>query len=82
LQSGGLVLSRIPAVFETLRDAGVPTTDLGRAELTPELRETLIDIGYQNPAGVCAFVVSTAESTANALRGESLTALRTYSSIG
>ncbi|WP_435180444.1 hypothetical protein [Halorussus sp. AFM4] len=72
LQSGGLVLSRTPAAFEAFRDAGVPTVDVGKAELAPELWETLTDIGYQNPAGVCAFGVSTAESTADALAGDVL----------
>jgi len=72
LQSGGLVLSRTPAAFEAFRDAGVPIIDLGRAELIPELRETLTDIGYQNPAGVCAFGVSTAGSTTDALAGSVL----------
>ncbi|WP_323173207.1 hypothetical protein [Natrialba sp. PRR66] len=67
LQSGGIVLSRTPAAFEAFRDAGVPTIDIGKAELELELRETLIDIGYRSPASVCAFGVSTAESTANAL---------------
>jgi len=72
LQSGSLVLSRTSAAFEAFRDAGVPTIDLGRAELEPELRETLTDIGYRNPAGICAFGVSTAESTADGLVGDIL----------
>ncbi|MDS0473491.1 hypothetical protein [Natrinema sp. 1APR25-10V2] len=72
LQSGGLVLSRTAAAFEAFRDAGIPTIDVGKAELAPELRETLTNIGYRNPAGVCAFGVSTAESTADALAGNVL----------
>lgn len=70
LQSGGLVLSRTSAAFDVFRDAGVPTINVGEAELEPELEETLTDIGYRNPAGICAFGVSTAESTADALVGD------------
>ena len=72
LQSGGLVLSRTSAAFDAFRDAGVPTIDVGEAELILELHETLTDVGYQNPAGVCAFGVSTAESTVDALVGDIL----------
>lgn len=72
LQSGGVVLSRTSAAFDAFRDAGVPTIDLGEAELKPELRETLTEIGYRNPAGTCAFGVSTADSTADALVGDVL----------
>jgi len=72
LQSGGVVLSRTSAAFDAFRNTGVPTIDVGEAELKPELRETLTDIGYRNPAGICAFGVSTAESTADALVGDIL----------
>ncbi|WP_158056528.1 hypothetical protein [Halorussus halophilus] len=67
LQSGGVVLSRTSTAFEALRDAGVVTIDIGNAELDPELRETLTGIGYGSPAEICAFGVSTAETTADAL---------------
>lgn len=67
LQSGGLVLSRASATFEAFRDTGIPTIDLGTAKLIPELRETLTDIGYDAPASTCAFGVSTADSTVDAL---------------
>jgi hypothetical protein len=67
LQSGGLVLSRTATTFNIFRDAGVPTIHLGGADLVSELRETLTDIGYKDPAGVCAFGVSTADSTVDAL---------------
>lgn len=67
VQSGGIVLSRTSAAFETFRDAGVPTIDIGNAELAPELRETLTDIGYRDPAPICAFGVTTPDSTADAL---------------
>ncbi|MFW5949847.1 MAG: hypothetical protein ACOCR6_00640 [archaeon] len=73
LQSGGLVLSRVPAAFETFRDTGVPTIDIGKAELAPEVRETLYDIGYRDPAGICAFGVSSADLTVDALVGDILT---------
>jgi hypothetical protein len=58
--------------FDAFRDAGVPTVSIGEAELKPGLRETLTDIGYRNPAGACAFGVSTAESTTDALVGDIL----------
>ncbi len=67
LQSGGVVLSRTPTAFEALRDAGVVTIDIGNAELDTELRETLTSIGYGSPAEICAFGVSTAGTTADAL---------------
>jgi hypothetical protein len=72
LQSGGIVLSRTSAPFDAFCDTGVPTIDLGKAELEPKLDEVLSDIGYQNPASVCAFAVSTAESTVDALVGDLL----------
>jgi hypothetical protein len=72
LQSGGIVLSRTSVAFEAFRNAGVPTIDVGKAELVPELQEMLTEIGYHNPATVCAFGVSTAESTADALLGDIL----------
>lgn len=72
LNSGGLVLARTSRAFEAFRDAGVTIIDVGKAELVPELRETLTDIGYQDPAPVCAFGVSKAESTADALAGSIL----------
>jgi len=73
LQSGGIVLSRTSAAFETFRDAGVPSIDVGKAELLPQLRETLTDLGYRSPASVCGFGVSTAKSTVDALTGGVLT---------
>ncbi len=67
LHSGKLVLSRTSAAFKTFRDAGVPTVDVGNATLTSELQETLTTIGYEGPASVCGFGVSTAEATTDAL---------------
>lgn len=72
LQSGGLVLSRTSTSIGAFRDAGMPTIDVGKADLAPEFRETLTDIGYRNPASVCAFGISTAETTADALVGDIL----------
>jgi hypothetical protein len=72
LDSGGLILARKSRAFETFRDAGVPIIDVGKAELVPELRETLTDIGYQDSAPVCVFGVSKAEPTADALAGSIL----------
>ena len=72
LQSGGIVLSRTSAAFDAFCDAGVPTIDLGKAGLEPELDQALTDIGYRDPASICAFGVSTAESTVDALVGDLL----------
>ena len=72
LDSGGIVLARTSRTFEAYRDVGVPTIDVGKAELVAELRETLSDIGYQDPAPVCAFGISGATSTADALAGSIL----------
>lgn len=72
LTSGGLVLARTSRAFEAFRDAGAPIIDVGKAELVPEVRETLTDIGYQDSASVCVFGVSKAESTADALAGSIL----------
>lgn len=72
LQYGGVVLARAAMAFEVFRDAGIPTIDIGKAKLAPELQETLTGIGYRDPAGVCAFGVSTAGSTTDALAGKVL----------
>jgi hypothetical protein len=72
LQSGGILLSRTSTSIEILRDTGVPTLDLGDAELAPAVQDTLTDIGYENPASICAFAVSTAGSTVDALVGDVL----------
>ena len=72
LQSGGLILSRIPAAFEAFRDSGVTTIDIGEAELSAELDETLTDIGYGDPASICAFGIANTGSIADALVSELL----------
>jgi len=72
LQSGGILLSRTSVAFDAFRNAGVPTIDIGEAELEPEVLETLTDIGYRNPASICGFGISTAESTTDALVGDIL----------
>ncbi|WP_246989792.1 hypothetical protein [Halorientalis marina] len=72
LTNGGVLLSRSPVALTALRDAGLPTVDVGKTELTPELRETLTGIGYRNPADVCSFAVSSAQSTVDALTGSIL----------
>ncbi|MFC6953488.1 hypothetical protein [Halorubellus litoreus] len=72
LRSGGILLSRTPASFNAFRDAGVTTIDVGKAELVPELEEALSDIGYKDPATICGFAVSTADSTVDALSGNVL----------
>ncbi|WP_277543563.1 hypothetical protein [Haloarcula laminariae] len=72
LANGGVLLSRSPAALSALRDAGLPTVDVGKAELAPELRETLAGIGYRTPAAICSFAVSSAQSTVDALTGSIL----------
>lgn len=72
LRSGGVILSRTPTFVEALRDAGSPTIDIGKAQLSTEVRDRLSDIGYKNPAGVCVFGVSSAGSTVDALVGDIL----------
>ncbi|WP_058828746.1 hypothetical protein [Haloferax sp. Q22] len=72
LRSGGVVLSRTPTFVKALRDAGSPTVDVGKAQLTTEVRDRLTDIGYKDPASVCVFGVSSAGSTVDALVGDIL----------
>lgn len=72
LRSGGIVLSRTPTFVKTLRDAGLPTVDIGNASLDADISEKLADIGYRSPASVCVFGVSTAGSTVDALVGNIL----------
>jgi len=67
LANGGVLLSRLPTALSALRDAGLPTVDIGNAELALELRDTLTGIGYRTPADICSFAVSSAQSTADAL---------------
>lgn len=74
LRSGGVVLSRTQTFVKALRDAGSPTVDIGKAQLTTELRDRLADIGYKDPAGVCVFGVSSAGSTVDALVDDILSA--------
>lgn len=72
LVDGGVLLSRTPESLRTLRDAGVVTLDLGRAQLAGETRERLTDLGYGDPASLCAFGISTVSSTVNGLAGNLL----------
>jgi hypothetical protein len=50
----------------------VPTIDLGQADLEAEVRQTLADIGYENPASICAFAVADVGLTTDALIGDVL----------
>jgi hypothetical protein len=58
--------------LDLLRDAGVTTVDIGRAELDAEVRDALLDIGYREPASVCAFGISSASEVAQSLVGDLL----------
>lgn len=67
LADGGILLSRTPASLDALRDAGVVTIDLGRANLDSEVHDDLTDIGYGDPASICALGVSSATATVSGL---------------
>ncbi len=67
LAEGGILLSRTPESLRVLRDAGVVTIDIGRAELAADTRERLVDVGYGDPASCCAFAISTVSETVNGL---------------
>jgi hypothetical protein len=73
ISTGGLVLSRTTTVFDGYRSSGIPTVALGNAALTARIEEALEDIGYESPANVCVFGVSSAEATIDALVGDLLT---------
>jgi len=49
LADGGILLSRTPESLRVLRDAGVVTVDLGHSELTEDVHDRLIDVGYGDP---------------------------------
>lgn len=72
LADGGVLLSRTPVSLDFLRDAGVTTVDIGRAELDAEVRDGMYDIGYREPASVCAFGISSASEVAQSLVGDLL----------
>ncbi|GAB3686487.1 hypothetical protein GCM10028857_18610 [Salinarchaeum chitinilyticum] len=67
LQEGGIVLARTPTFVEAIRDTGTPTIDVGSSSLDSDTEATLSDVGYQNPAPVCAFAVSGADAVVDAL---------------
>lgn len=52
------LLSRISDTIDTLRDAGLPTIDTGRAQLKSEIEERLRTIGYREIAKYCAIATS------------------------
>lgn len=72
LAEGGVLVSRSPDSLSVLRDTGVPTVDIGRAELAPTTRSTLEDIGYRNPASLVAFGISSVPEAVDALAGDLL----------
>jgi hypothetical protein len=72
LADGGVLLSRTPVSLNHLRDAGVTTVDIGRAELDAEVRDALLDIGYRESASVCAFGIESASEVAHSLVGDLL----------
>lgn len=72
LRTGGVIVSRTPAALDALRDAGVPTIDVGKAELQSGVCTTLEDIGYRDPASVAAFGISNDSAVVDALAGDIL----------
>lgn len=58
LAEGGVLISRTASSVDALRDAGVPSINLGRAEVDPEVLEPLTEMGYGNPASICAFGIA------------------------
>jgi hypothetical protein len=72
LADGGVLLSRTPVSLNHLRDAGVTTVDIGQAELDAEVSDALLDIGYREPASVCAFGIASASEVAHSLVGDLL----------
>ena len=73
LTEGGILLSRTSSALDALRDAGVASIDLGRAELDNEVLDSLNDIGYENPASFCAFGIASSTKLASSLVGNLLT---------
>lgn len=72
LAGGGILLSRTSSSLDALRDAGVPTIDLGAAELSENLHQNMTDIGYDDPASFCAFGMSSATTLVDGLVGNVL----------
>lgn len=72
LDEGGILMSRTPASLDTIRDAGVPTIDLGRTDLRPEIDRILENLGYGSPATYCAFGLSSVDGTIESLVGDLL----------
>ncbi|MFP9192154.1 hypothetical protein ACLI4Q_10925 [Natrialbaceae archaeon A-CW1-1] len=70
LASGGVVLSRTPQFVRALRDTGVPTVDVGDAQLHTAIRSRLTDIGYQDPATTCVIGVPNLGPLIDALAGQ------------
>lgn len=69
LAEGGVLLSRTPTSLDALRDAGVASIDLGRAELVDTLHDRLTDIGYRDPATICALGLASASAVVDGLVG-------------
>lgn len=58
LASRSKLLSRIPDTIDTLRDGGLPTVDIGRAQMQAEFEDRLETIGHQDIAKYCAIATS------------------------
>lgn len=74
LADGGLLFLRGGATVDDLRDAGVPTLDIGDAVLTEELATRLERIGYGDPATLCAFGLTSGGTVLEALTDSVLSA--------
>lgn len=67
LSDGGVLLSRTPASLDILRDAGIPTLDIGQTSIEADVRDRLTDIGYRNPAPFCGVGVTSAPAVVTSL---------------
>lgn len=72
LAEGGVLISRTTSSVDAFRDAGIPSINLGRAEVDPEVLEPLTDLGFRNPASISVFGITSTGIT-RSLVGDLLT---------
>ena len=74
LVNGGVLFLRTGVTLDALRDAGVPTLDIGNATLTEKLETRLERIGYGDLATLCAFGLTSGGTVLEALTDTVLSA--------
>jgi hypothetical protein len=74
LVEGGVLFLRSGVTLDALRDAGVPTLDIGDATLAEKLDTRLKRIGYGDPATLCAFGLRSGGTVLEALNDTVLSA--------